>query len=181
MRLSIRMVWSWHWIMQAMPLFLVIIYLNWLKSLSSRVAYNSCNLEDARSNCTQCDNLKHRILFNSVSPSECICDVGWFDDGSNELCLECHYSWFDYCILHILNFPICNYCELLRNCKSIIYKLKRMTKFSGIASIVLRLDHTTHFHKGKRHLVIFSVYHYCKSNNHQQLILLNNCHILYAN
>ena len=55
--------------------------------------YNSCNLELVRENCTSCDSAKHRILYNGVTPSECICDVGWFDDGSNELCLQCHYSW----------------------------------------------------------------------------------------
>ena len=51
--------------------------------------YNSCTAENVKTTCLICDGTKKRIKVDN----ECKCEGGWFDDLSNELCLECHYSW----------------------------------------------------------------------------------------
>ena len=60
---------------------------------------DACDTEDTRNRCTKCDSDKHRILLG-VSPSECKCEYGWYDDGSNELCKKCHYSWLIKSLLY---------------------------------------------------------------------------------
>ena len=39
--------------------------------------------------CTSCDSGNER----SFNGSHCLCNAGFFDDGSAELCDDCHFSW----------------------------------------------------------------------------------------
>ena len=55
----------------------------------------SCSAANNPAKCTKCDSVKKRILVG-VGEGYCKCELGWFDDGVHELCLECHYSWFKF-------------------------------------------------------------------------------------
>lgn len=76
-----------------MPLFLVIfllIYINLFikKKKSDNTDKNKCTAEDDNTACIEsCSG--GRKLING----ECKCNLGTYDDGVNNLCITCHYSW----------------------------------------------------------------------------------------
>ena len=62
--------------------------------------YNVCNLEDDRTSCLKCNSDYYRVLL-SAAPSECKCNYGRYDDGVNEFCKKCHYSWFKLIYIYL--------------------------------------------------------------------------------
>ena len=42
--------------------------------------------------CTECNATGHRIMDPS-SVGSCICEDGYYDDGTHSLCDTCPYSW----------------------------------------------------------------------------------------
>ena len=44
--------------------------------------------------CTECNATGHRIMDPSgASVGSCICEDGYYDDGTHSLCDTCPYSW----------------------------------------------------------------------------------------
>lgn len=60
--------------------------------------------DDSQDKCTECEGENHRLLKED-SVDECVCDNRYYDDGSNELCANCHVSCYtcndsgyDFCL-----------------------------------------------------------------------------------
>ncbi|CAD8190570.1 unnamed protein product [Paramecium octaurelia] len=61
-----------------------------------------CQCQQCHYRCETCENILTNCLtcapntFRTLSISRCICQQGYFDDGSNPICQKCHYSC-QYC------------------------------------------------------------------------------------
>lgn len=68
------------------PVSLFMVQTNKIKLLFSKACVNG----NTENDCETCEPSYHR----SISSGKCICGDKFYDDGSNELCGTCHYSWF---------------------------------------------------------------------------------------
>ena len=69
----------------------------------------SCSNSSFDNNCLDCNSEKLRI-YDPLS-KKCLCDIKYYDDGKNELCMPCHYSWY-------LNFLYSKFVRISYTCKN---------------------------------------------------------------
>ena len=71
------------------------IFLLILTLISSKAAgdFGSCSGE-LETECLKCDSASHRDLVSATG--KCRCNNGTYDDGENNTCADCHYSWLLY-------------------------------------------------------------------------------------
>ena len=79
------------------------IYFNINFSSKAAGDFGSCSGE-LETECLKCDSASHRDLVSATG--KCRCNNGTYDDGENNTCADCHYSWLliSFILLIIYNF-----------------------------------------------------------------------------
>ena len=77
--------------------FYLYIYKYFLSSSHKDGDFDSC-FGSLETECKICDSATNRVLVEG----KCMCNNGTYDDGINNFCADCHFSWFFKPIFKIL-------------------------------------------------------------------------------